>query len=744
MIRRVLILAGILLLINPISGRGNSTLLSVKKGHEGNKCWAVLDFDQNAVWMGVSQDNDNVLSLYFYGYSGDNDGLSVSLDPTGSRIINVDQMSTRPPLIRINVNADINSPLSVIKKNRYVVINCNDKDLANGQYKLFEDISANPGRVTLVNQESLKDKISTHIHFNGSYDWTGFIRHNSQQATLAIRGVTLYGIPLLYNFDEGNLNQIGFTLSTNGQDGLKAKVKFDPSSSFSIVRKPKFILIETDKEEEMLQLAQQEESMMASPVAEEISLTDEPPKQFAANFNKPNTNSQETSRPVQKRIKKEPVKQETRQIVETPRESVIAPVIQNDSGIPWNRKVSFRFRNTDIKSALRLLASSNDLNIVIDDGVKGSITMNLEQVTLRRALEKMIYPLNCEYLVEGTILTVKPVSVAYTGGRVTKVYRLKYADATNVANVIRRVVSSDSLVEVFYPEFLEYNESAKGRREKNSVAVQGIRRSNILVVTDRPEKILDVDRVIAELDQAPVQIFIESKLVETSPTNTNKLGIDWDKTITAVLKQQAPLTGGAVQSYSVINKTPEYGNNFQMGYLSASEFQFVLDFLKEKTDTRLISNPRLLAMDNEESSISVGTTVPVPRIQRGMAGQSDMVTFEYKEVNIQLNVTPHVTDEDMITMYVNPVIEEIVGWVQYEEHQAPITDKRTVNSIVTVRNGETVVIGGLIKNQEVTTNKKVWLLGNIPLLGKFFQHEEVQNIQKDLMIFITPTIAETR
>ena len=138
------------------------------------------------------------------------------------------------------------------------------------------------------------------------------------------------------------------------------------------------------------------------------------------------------------------------------------------------------------------------------------------------------------------------------------------------------------------------------------------------------------------------------------------------------------------------------------------------------TDSKLISNPRLLALDNEESSISVGTTVPVPRITRGLGGTGDMVTFEYKEVNIQLNVTPHAGEENKVTMYVNPVIEEISGWVEYQEHRAPVTDKRAVNSIVTVKNGETVVIGGLIKTQRTETIKKVWLLGSLPLFGKFF------------------------
>jgi general secretion pathway protein D len=229
------------------------------------------------------------------------------------------------------------------------------------------------------------------------------------------------------------------------------------------------------------------------------------------------------------------------------------------------------------------------------------------------------------------------------------------------------------------------------------VAVQGIRRTSVLVVTDRPEKIREIDQMVKELDRPPIQIMIESKLVELAPTYTNNLGIDWDKTFSLLLDKTSPTesttekkfqiqSGGTATTSAVFNME----NNWRLGHLSASQYAAMLDFLKEKTDSKLISNPRLLAMDNEESSISVGTTVPIPQIQRGLGGTGDMVTFTYKEVNIQLNVSPHVGDQGEITMYVNPVIEEITDWVEIGVSRAPITNKRAVNSIITVGTGERI------------------------------------------------------
>ena len=179
-----------------------------------------------------------------------------------------------------------------------------------------------------------------------------------------------------------------------------------------------------------------------------------------------------------------------------------------------------------------------------------------------------------------------------------------------------------------------------------------------------------------------------------------------------------------------------------MGTLTTSEFSAVLNFLNSNTSTKLISNPRILAMDNEPSDISVGTNFPIPQINRGVGGQGDVVTFTFRDVTIMLRVTPHVTAGEAITMYVNPIIEEVTGQITVSGNTAPITTRREVDTVVKVKNGETIVIGGMIKEREVLTVDKVWLLGDIPLLGHFFQNKSSDKQQTDLVIFITPKIMD--
>ncbi len=736
-LRRIALLGWLFLFIPMLFGEAN--LLSIKKGKEGDKCWAIFSFNENAQWIGISQKEGEKLCLYFSGMAGQMDGQTIQLDASKGKMITIKQMTKNPPIFRADLHYDGEEPLAVLKKNKNLVIGLNDQQLLEGKMTGFDETIQPPGRLVKVTPEYSGKKVTTSLQFDGTYDWVGYIRPSIDEAFLLIRGAKLFTGDHDFSFEEGPLQTMKLSSQNDGDKGVKAAMYFAPLSSFSIVQKDENLMIQTphvktsvpEKEEESFATVEKEESTppadvpsvpVVGEVPAEIKKEIEPEKQAE------NNQSFQEEKPLQIQTTNE---QESKEI--SPQEE------ESTDQINWDRRVSFKFHSTPIKSALRLLASSNNLNMVIGEGVDGQVTMNLENVTLKQALDMIVHVNNCDYVMDDNIITIRPVAMAFTGGRITKVYRLKYADAFNVAGVVRKIVTNDTLVEVFHPEFLNFLEAGKNRMQTNKVAVQGIRRSSTLVVTDRPEKIREVDVVIAELDRAPIQIMIESKLVELAPNSSDKMGIDWDKTLSAQLWNQMKV-GDDKLDYSLINRGTDKLGDWKMGYLSAGQYNVILDFLKSKTDSKLVSNPRILALDNEESSISVGTTVPVPQIQRGSAGNSDMVTFEYKEVNIQLNVTPHADDNDKITMYVNPVIEEITGWVEYDQNRAPVTDKRSVNSIVTVKNGETVVIGGLIKTQRIETVRKVWLLGSLPLFGKLFQHKEVDDRQTDLMIFITPTI----
>jgi type IV pilus secretin PilQ/predicted competence protein len=692
-----------------------SSLVSIKKGNRGEKSWAVLAFDKNAIWVGLSQEEDGKFSLYFLGDAGVMDGSVVTIDSEYNRSILVKQVKTNPPIFRTDVVYETNLPLSVLKKNGHVVIAFNDERLLDGSQILYGEGAASPARLVSVTPNEDSEGVNATLSFEGRFDWTGYVHYANNTAAVLIRNSEMGVSRNEFAIPGSGIHSVQLSAFEGEVPGIKALFSVMPASKFNIAIKQNALVLESPKSTQGQEDLFARESSQGAPESASSGLIE-------------TAGAEAVSEPAEAA----PVQEK-----ETPVES-------DDSGIPWNQKVSFEFNSTPVRDALRLVAASNSLNMVISEGVKGKTTMKLENVTLKQALDKIIFTNDCDYFTDGNILTVRPMSVASTAGRITKIYRLRYADAVNVAKVVKRIATSDSLVDAFQSDFLDYSEAGKARTDYKLSTIQGIRRSSVLVVTDIPEKVREINRVVEELDKPPYQILIESKLVEIAPNYSNQLGIDWDKTFKLNFSTNAATDSKqtTILNGSSTSTVPFFGVDraIQMGKLTASQYAAMIDFLKTKTNSKLMSNPRLLATDNEESSISVGKTVPVAQVTRGMGGSGDMVTFDYKEISIRLNVTPHVGSGKEITMYVNPIIEEIVDWKVYGGNEAPVTDKRSVNSIVTVKNGETVVIGGLVKNQLTEITKRVWLLGSLPLIGPMFQHESKIETQTDLMIFITPTI----
>ncbi|MBN2030889.1 hypothetical protein JW824_11680 [bacterium] len=789
-----------------------SNLVSVKKGGEGGRTWAVLYFDQDPAWSGVSQLQENKLSLYFSGNVGELNGSSLSLDPVKDRRVTINQISRSPAVFCVDIISEGNLPLVILKNESHVIIALNDIRLLDE--KLSEsvlDASVLPSSLVSVAPIIQNNQVLTTLQFDGLYQWKGYVRPSNKSAALLIQGAQLSNIDNQYQFTESALQDIRIVTDRDKPYVMRIVLFFNQFTHFTLVNRPQSFIIQTPYSDKSSQQIVQTETT-AQPVfidqrdvaAEPVSPSEFPREDIDREMvddmvqgeRQPEIESEPVSTLVSEddaissdessdwtmlsdkmasiveEIESENARQADRAASASQTENLSGAGQEEVSLIPWDREVTFRFSGTPIKDVLRLIATSNNLNIIIGEGVTGEVTMNLEGVTLKQALEKVVYMQDCEFIVDENIIIVKPMNVKYLGGMTTKVYRLKYADAKNVAVIIRRIVTNDTLVQIFYPEFLvfqneekisEYElqggmggmggmggtsggggtamEAGMNRMINNPEAIQGIRRSSVLVVTDRPDKIREVDKVIAELDQMPVQFIIESRLVELRPSYNEELGIDWEGALSLMWNKNQV---SDIDPGLHIQEGNYFGIDWELqtGELTPAQYFAVLDFLKEKTDSELKLNPRILAMNNEESSISVGTTVPIPRIQSGGVANLDRIEIEYKEINIQLNVAPHLGENGDITMYVNPVVEEITDWVDVADSRVPVTTKQSVNSIVTVKNGNTVVIGGLIKKQQYQLTRKIWFLGDLPLIGKLFQHDAVEDKVTELMIFITPKIVE--
>ena len=764
-------------------------LVSIKKGGSDGKAWAVLYFEESVPWIGVSQPEVEKLSLYFQSRSGDYRGSLIPVDPFS---LYFQQLRETPPICRMDILYEGDVPVAILRKGNLLVLSLNDPrismDLSENGSEWREE---NLRHLTRVTSRGEGERNLTTLLFDRGAELGGFIRFNRDNPKLLLKNVKNDMAESEFWFQDGDLSNLIVQADPATQLVSQIHLNFEAGAPYSIARRDNEWAIETSIAHR--QLFTQAEAVVAvsDDLGTRITVTDDPPRK-SETPRLTDTSAQAVSPPPVRftqgqpeqtdeellaaqalmgdpetvepmlsgghhwiepdprpaRVKPEPGTAgddtaETRQ--EPPRVRTLKRI--ESELIPWDDQVTFDFRKTPLIDALRTIAVTYDLNMVIAEGVEGQVSLNLKNITLRRALDNIIHLNNCMYTVEDDIITVKPVRAVFKGGMVTRIYRLKYADAQNLKNVIGKIASNDTMVQVFHPEFLNFDQAGKFRREYNQVAVQGIRRASILIVTDTFDKIEEIDQVIHELDRAPAQILIRSKLVEMSPEYSRNLGIDWERSLS--LMQQLSRPGGvkeqtlSIASSGQTAQPLDVHSTISLGQITQGQYSAVIDFLREKTDSKLISNPSLLAMDNEEASISVGTTVPIPQIQRGAGGTGDMVTFQYKEVNIQLNVSPHISRNGEIIMFINPVIEEITGWVEMGQSRAPITAKRSVNSIVTVQDGATLVVGGLIKTQRVRTVKKLWLLGSIPLIGPLFQHERYEDRETNLLIFITPTIIAT-
>ena len=216
--------------------------------------------------------------------------------------------------------------------------------------------------------------------------------------------------------------------------------------------------------------------------------------------------------------------------------------------------------------------------------------------------------------------------------------------------------------------------------------------------------------------------------------SVNMTGGETSAPITQSQQQQ----GGQPKLLSAWYQLPSAGDNLNLGVLTFDELKATLDFLAQDKNSKLVSNPKVTTLNNKKAIIRIGTTIPIPEISRGVSG--DLYSYKEKQVDMYVEVIPQIGQDSLITMIIHPILEEIIGYTGTSEAPQPITSRREVHSTVMVKNGQTVAIGGLVKETENEIENKIWLLGDIPILGYLFRHTSLLKEKQNLLIFITPKI----
>ncbi len=395
------------------------------------------------------------------------------------------------------------------------------------------------------------------------------------------------------------------------------------------------------------------------------------------------------------------------------------------------KRVTLQLNQVPIEQVISLLSTQHQLNFVMANKVQGKVTLTLKDVALKDVLTAVLLPLGAHYVVQGNLIIVKSLKNKSPADLTTRVFDLRYQDASKLVRTIKPLISDRGKAEVLPIELTQQG---------------SVQRSEMLVVQDFPENLARIAAVVAELDQPIQQIHIEVRLVETALGAEQRVGLNLPTEVTVKstgAENTLPFENlqGTSQTTDALSgwyELPAAIGKLNLGILSVSELQATLSALAQDNSTRLVSSPSVIAMDNHKAVIKIGTSVPIPQVSRGISG--DLFSYEEKEVNMYLEVIPRINQGDTITLTVHPILEEIVGYVGPSDFPQPIISRREVQTQVMVTDSQTVVIGGLIKETTIETVKKMWLLGDIPLFKYLFRHKQKKKQKTNLLIFITPRI----
>jgi type IV pilus assembly protein PilQ len=394
--------------------------------------------------------------------------------------------------------------------------------------------------------------------------------------------------------------------------------------------------------------------------------------------------------------------------------------------------VSLNFDDTPINVVLKMLATQNSLNLVVPSQVDGEISISLENVILRDALDAILLSSGYNYCLNNDIIVVKSSERWLVGEIVSKTYNLSHIEAAAAEAAVRPLLSKHgSVLSVGLPG---------DQRSRDD-----IEQSTQLVVIDYPSIHDIIAGLLEQIDRKRRQVSIEVKIIETNLNSDEKLGINWPQSISTSIGGVDPpgsSTDGETGSEAAI--LPMENGSWQLGYLNIHQLDIVLDYLSRRNNSKLLSNPRLTTLEGKTATIEVQTIIPIQTINRFSEGAviQDIVTFQDEEVGISLKVTPRISDDSTVIMQVNPVVEEIIGYSGPADNQKPITSERSINTCVTVKNNETVVLGGLLKETTIENEQKILFLSYIPVIGGLFTHTSTEKKTTDLLILITPRILD--
>ena len=454
------------------------------------------------------------------------------------------------------------------------------------------------------------------------------------------------------------------------------------------------------------------------------------------------------------------------------------PILKAD-----DNAVSLNIKGMDILDVLKMFSGYAGMNIVVGKNVTGRVSLFLKNVAVMDAFDIILLANDLAFDKKNGIIyvmTQRDYELLYgrrsDEKRSAKIIPLKNAHAADLAVALNQIKSnlgkivvdpatntlvlidtSEKVVEmenfarqvdvplktiIFDLDYAQADKLSAKLQDlvtKNVGTVKVDERTNKIAVTDYPDRIDEIARIVSAFDEKTMQVLIDAQIMEINPQKSFKMGVDWDYWIKKNFHLVASLP------------TPGAGAKLSIGTAASGltpsdpkQYSGIIDALKTIGDVKILSSPRIMALNSQEARILVGTKQPYAS-QTSVTGDGGVVTvaetINFVDVGIKLYVTPTINRDGFVTMKIRPEVSSTGNpYLTAKGEAVPVVSTSEAETAVMVKDGVTIIIGGLTKNEVDNEVSQVPLLGDIPVLGNLFKRTSKTATKSELVILLTPHI----
>ncbi len=447
-----------------------------------------------------------------------------------------------------------------------------------------------------------------------------------------------------------------------------------------------------------------------------------------------------------------------------------------------SEKISLDLKGVDINELFKILSAKSGITIITTPEITGRVTVFMENLSFSDALDVIVTMQNLAYERKDNVVKVmtaagyeKIYGKKFDERKETRTIKLAYAKPANVMTVISslksdlgRIISDESsgtiiitdtpqsmeLIEKTIKELdmplesavfdINYARFADLKGYLNELITPGVgqiivdERSSKVVVTDLPQRLVRIKKLMEELDEQSRQVLITGEIVEVTISDKFQSGIEWDKFFSRTSMDNLDFVG----KFPVSPALSRYGK-ITVGTVARDNYNIMMNLLNEYGNSKVLTHLRIVAVNKEEAKLLVGTREAFISATQSQS-ESSTVTSEgvqFIDVGIKLSVVPTIGADGFITMKIKPEVSSVTSTITTESGtRVPIVQTSESETVVKVKDGSMLIIAGLLKNENTDDNVGLPKLSRLPVFGALFGNKTKEKKTTELVIFITPTI----